>query len=145
MSNHRQSVRPFPCTNTAIFARVWHKHSKIRGDLDSIQGPHYIKIKNTGNTANKGTFWFFQDHLYSFQDPCLNLHKFNIFWLYLVHFPPKQVSTIKFQISQPIVSQQAHCGHLWANLVHFQKHTKSTVTSTIETEACWNSHQRWPL
>ena len=52
------------------------------------------------------------------------------FWLYLVHFPPKQVSTIKFQISQPIVPRQVHCGHLWANLAECQKHTKSTVIST---------------
>ena len=29
--------------------------------------------------ANKGTDWFFQTNLDSFQDPCLNLQKFNIF------------------------------------------------------------------
>ena len=53
-------------------------HDKI-GDLDSIQGTRYIKIKNTGSMANKGTFWVLSDHVDSFQDPCLNLHKFNIF------------------------------------------------------------------
>ena len=48
-----------------------------------------------------------------------------------MHFPPKQVSTIKFRISQPIVPQQVHCGCLWANLAKCQKHTKSVVTSTL--------------
>ena len=81
MSNHWQSEHsPVQDTyKTAIFAQVWHKYSRIKGDLDSIQGPHYIKIKNTGSMANKGMFWLFQDHLESFQDPCLNSHKFNNF------------------------------------------------------------------
>ena len=80
MSNCRQSDHSIVQNRykTAIFARVWHKHGRI-GDLDSIQGPLCIKIKTTGNMANKRTFGFFQDHSDSFQDPCQNLHKFNIF------------------------------------------------------------------
>ena len=66
---------------TPIFAQVWHKFSSI-GDLDPNQGPHYTKIKNIGNMANKGTFGFFQDHFDSFQEPCPNLYKFNIWMLF---------------------------------------------------------------
>ena len=41
--------------------------------------------------------------------------------------------------------QQVQFGQLWANLAECQKHTKSTVPSTIEVAGSRNSHQRWPL
>ena len=153
MSNHRQSDHS-PVQNaykTAIFVWVQHKHSKIGGDLDSIQGPYNIKIKSTDNTVNKGTFWFFQDHLDSFQDPCLNLHKFNIFgsvWC-ISHQIKCQPLNFKFlNLLCPSRSIVAIYEQIWCVSKHTKfaiyeqiwcvsKHTKRALTSTIEA-AHWN-------
>ena len=98
MSNCRQSVRPFPCTNQPYLLENGTNTVELEEILTQFQGPHHIKAKNTGNMPNKGTFWLFQDHLDSFQDPCLNLHKFNIFgsiWC-ISHKNKHQLLTFEF-------------------------------------------------
>ena len=145
MSNHRQSDHS-PVQNvykTAIFAWVWHRHSKTGGDLDSVQNPHYIKIKNTGNMENKGTFWFFQNHLDSFQDPCLNHHKFNIFGTIWCISSQNKCQPLNFKFLTQLCPSRSIVA-IYEQIWPCQKHTKSVVTSTMEAAACWNPHQMWP-
>ena len=145
MPNHRQSVRSFPCAKQPYLLEYGTHMVKLEEILIHFKTITPNKFKNKGNTVNKGTYWFFQDHLDSFQDHCLNHCKFNIFWLHLVQTKPKQVSTIKFQISQPIVPHRsivATYEQIWWSV---KTHTKSMVTSTIRVAGHWNSHQRWPL
>ena len=137
MSNHRQSVRSFPSANQPYLLEYGTYTVNLEEILIQIKSLTTSKLKIQATRQIMEHLGFFQDHFDSFQDPCLNLHKFNIFGCYLaVICLPKQVSTIKFQISQPIVHQQVHCDHLWANLVCFQKHTKRVVT----TDNRWQQH-----
>ena len=89
MSNHRQSVRPFPCAKQPYLLEYGTYTVKLEEILTQFQGPHSNKIKNTGNTVNKRRhIGSFKTILDSFQEPCLNHHKFNI-WTLFGAFPTK--------------------------------------------------------
>ena len=122
MSNCSQSVRAFPCANLPYLLEYGTNTVKLEEILISFKALTTSKLKIQATWQINGTSWFFQDHLDSFQDPYLNHHKFNIFWLYLVHFPPKHMSTVKLS------NFSTYCvpaGPLWLPMSKFGAFSKT--------------------
>ena len=78
MSNHRLSVRPFPCAKQPYLLEC-SAYTVILEEIPTqfkTLTPTKLKIQAT--QLIKGHIGSFKTILDSFQDPCLNHHKFNI-------------------------------------------------------------------
>ena len=143
MFNCRQSVRLFPCAKQPYLLEYGKYMVKLEEILIHFRTitPNIFKIQATW--LIKGHIGSFKTILDSFQDPCLNHHKFNILdsiWC-ISHQNKCQPLNFKFlNLLCPSRSIVAIYQQFW----QCQKHTKSMVTSTIEAATHWNSHQRGP-
>ena len=73
------AVKSLPCVKQPYLLGYGTHMVKLEDILIPFKTSTPNKFKNKGNMVQKGTYWFFQDHLDSFQDHCLNHCKFNIF------------------------------------------------------------------
>ena len=143
MFNCRQSVRSFPCAKQPYLLEYGKYMVKLEEILIHFRTitPNIFKIQATWLiTGHIGSFKTILD---SFQDPCLNHHKFNILdsiWR-ISHQNKCQPLNFKFlNLLCPSRSIVAIYQQFW----QCRKYTKSMVTSTIEAATHWNSHQRGP-
>ena len=78
MSNHRQSVRPFPCAKQPYLLKYGIYMVKLEKILTQFKALTPTKLKIQETWLIKGHIGSFKTILDSFQDSCLNHHKFNI-------------------------------------------------------------------
>ena len=78
MSNHRQSVRSFPCAKQPYLLEYGTYMVKLEEILTQFKAITPNKLKIQATQLIKGHIGSFKTILDSFQDPCLNHHKFNI-------------------------------------------------------------------
>ena len=97
-TNHRQSVRSLPCAKQPYLLKYSTHTVKVEDSLIHLKSITPSKFTNTGKMVKKGTYWFFQDNLDSFQDHYLNHCKSNIsnsIWL-ISHQNKYQPIKVKF-------------------------------------------------
>ena len=78
MSNHRQPVRSFPCAKQPYLLEYGTHTVKLEETLIHFKTITPNKSKIQAIQLIKGHIGSFRTILDSFQDPCLNHHKFNI-------------------------------------------------------------------
>ena len=124
MFNCRQSVRLFPCAKQPYLLEYGKYMVKLEEILIHFRTitPNIFKIQATW--LIKGHIGSFKTILDSFQDPCLNHHKFNILDSIWCISHQNKCQPLNFKFSQPIVPQQVHCGHLSAVLAVSKTHKK---------------------
>ena len=142
MSNCRQSVRSFPVQNSRICSNMAHM-VKLE-ILIHVRTITPNKSKYRQNSKLKGHIGSFKTIL--IQDPCLNLHKFNILDTIWCISHQNECQLLHFKFLNLLCPSQIHCVPGMSKLWPSVKNThKSSVTSTIEAAACWNSHQEVTL
>ena len=134
MSNHRQSVRSFPCAKQPYLLEYSTYTIKLEEILTHFKIITPNKFKIQAIQLIKGHIGSFKTILDSFQDHCLNHLKFNILdsiWC-ISHQNKCQPLNFKFvNLLCPSRSIVSTYEQIWP----CDKHTKRVVTSTIEAAA----------